>query len=182
MITNEFYPLFYTFNFYVFALLALVSSLFFVTRKSPVSAALWLVSTMFALAVLYVMLDAEFIGIMQILVYAGAIMVVFLFVVMLLNLGQPSEFSDIRKNGPRLIAGFLGIVLTAELLALAWSPLDARLLVTTVPPSVATTGAGGIIGPVAGPLFTEYLLAFELTSVLLLVAIIGAVVLAKKRS
>jgi NADH-quinone oxidoreductase subunit J len=182
MIGNEFYPLFYTFNFYVFSLLALVSSLFFVTRKSPVSAALWLVSTMFSLAVLYVMLDAEFIGIMQILVYAGAIMVVFLFVVMLLNLGQPSDLSDIRKNGPRLIAGFLGIALIAELLTLARSPLSPELLVTSVPPSIATTGSGGIIGPVAAPLFNEYLLAFELTSILLLVAIIGAVVLAKKRS
>lgn len=82
---NEFYPLFYQFNFYLFGLIALVSAIVFVTRKSPVAAALWLVMVMFALAALYVMLGAEFVGMMQILVYAGAIMVVFLFVVMLLN-------------------------------------------------------------------------------------------------
>ena len=72
---NEFLPLFYTFHFYLFGLIALASALAFVTRKSPVAAALWLVMTMFALAALYVMLDAQFIGMMQVLVYAGAIAV-----------------------------------------------------------------------------------------------------------
>ncbi|MEA2705733.1 MAG: NADH-quinone oxidoreductase subunit, partial [Gemmatimonadaceae bacterium] len=76
------YPLFYVFHFYLFGVIALASALALVTRTSPVPAALWLVNTMFSLAALFVMLDAQFIGIMQILVYAGAIMVVFLFVVM----------------------------------------------------------------------------------------------------
>ena len=89
-------PLFYTFNFYVFGIVAIVAALLFVTRKSPVAAALWLVTTMFALAALYIMLDAQFIGVIQVLVYAGAIMVVFLFVIMLLNLGHPSEVADER--------------------------------------------------------------------------------------
>src|SRR5947207_10961930 len=92
------YPLFYVFHFYLFGVVALASALAFVTRKSPVAAALWLVNTMFSLAALYVMLDAQFIGIMQVLVYAGAIMVVFLFVVMLLNLGHPSELADARGD------------------------------------------------------------------------------------
>jgi len=92
------YPLFYVFHFYLFGVIALASALAFVTRKSPVPAALWLVNTMFSLAVLFVMLDAEFIGVMQVLVYAGAIMVVFLFVVMLLNLGAPSELADMRSR------------------------------------------------------------------------------------
>ncbi len=65
------YPLFYTFNFYLFGVIALASSLAFVTRKSPIAAALWLVNTMFALASLYVMLDAHFIDEIQVLVYAG---------------------------------------------------------------------------------------------------------------
>ena len=78
----------YIFHFYLFGAFAIVSAILFVTRKSPVAAALWLVSTMFCLAVLYIMLDAQFIGAIQVLVYAGAIMVVFLFVIMLLNLGQ----------------------------------------------------------------------------------------------
>lgn len=178
---NEFLPLFYTFVFYFFGLVALASALTFVTRKSPVAAAMWLVVTMFCLAALYVMMDAQFIGIMQILVYAGAIMVVFLFVVMLLNLGHPSDLGDIRGKWGRLAAGILGLALLAEIMTLARSALDLRLVLPAAP--VASAAAvGGVIGPVAGPLFREYLLAFELTSILLLVAIAGAVVLGKKRS
>jgi hypothetical protein len=93
-------PLLYTFHFYLFGLIAIVSALLFVTRKSPVAAALWLVNTMFSLAALYVMLDAQFIGAIQVLVYAGAIMVVFLFVIMLLNLGH-GVIGDCRRRRPR---------------------------------------------------------------------------------
>ena len=89
------------------------------TRKSPVAAALWLVNTMFCLAALYVMLDAQFIGVIQVLVYAGAIMVVFLFVVMLLNLGHPSEIADMRGKWGRLAAALLGLALLAQVMALA---------------------------------------------------------------
>src|SRR6185503_3423475 len=105
------YPLFYVFHFYLFGVIALASALTFVTRKSPVAAALWLVNTMFSLAALYVMLDAQFIGVMQVLVYAGAIMVVFLFVVMLLNLGHPSEIADKRGLWATLLAVGIGIVM-----------------------------------------------------------------------
>ena len=174
---NEFLPLLYSFHFYLFGLIAVAAAIAFVTRKSPVAAAMWLVVAMFCLAALYVMMDAQFIGVMQVLVYAGAIMVVFVFVVMLLNLGHPSEISDIRGKWGRLFAGFLGLALVAEILTLARSP---RLVVPAIPVTVASTG--GIIGGVSGPLFREYLLAFELTSVLLLIAIVGAVVLGRKRS
>ena len=177
---NEFLPLLYSFHFYLFGLIAVAAAIAFVTRKSPVAAAMWLVVTMFCLAALYVMMDAQFIGVMQVLVYAGAIMVVFVFVVMLLNLGHPSQISDIRGRWGRLFAGFLGLALVAEILTLARSPMDLRLVVPAVPVTVASTG--GIIGGVSGPLFREYLLAFELTSVLLLIAIVGAVVLGRKRS
>ena len=105
---------FLQFQFYLFSLLAIASALLFVTRKNPVPAALWLVNTMFALAGLYVMLDAPFIGVIQVLVYAGAIMVVFVFVVMLLNLGR-AEISDMRALGARLGAGLVGIALLAGL-------------------------------------------------------------------
>src|SRR6478609_2839110 len=135
-------PLLYTFHFYLFSLISVVSALLFVTRKSPVAAALWLVNTMFCLAALYVMLDAQFIGAIQVLVYAGAIMVVFLFVIMLLNLGH-GGLGDTRGVGWKL--------------------------------------AAGAIAPIAAPLFHEYLLAFEVTSVLLLAAVVGAVVLGKQR-
>src|SRR6184192_763376 len=112
------YPLFYVFHFYLFGVIALASAIAFVTRKNPVTAALWLVNTMFSLAALYVMLDAQFIGVMQVLLYAGAIMVVFLFVVMLLNLGHPSELADARGLGWKLLAGAMGIALLAEIFAL----------------------------------------------------------------
>src|SRR2546423_2901443 len=95
----------YTFHFYLFGLVAIVSALLFVTRRSPVAAALWLVNTMFSLAALYVLLDAQFIGAIQVLVYAGAIMVVFLFVIMLLNLGRAEGTSDARGLGWKLTAG-----------------------------------------------------------------------------
>ena len=172
---------FYEFHFYLFGLLAIASALAFVTRKSPVSAALWLVNTMFCLAALYVMLDAHFVGVIQVLVYAGAIMVVFLFVVMLLNLGHPSELADARGKWGKLAAGLLGLALLAQIMVLARSRGAG-------PPMISDRVADerldrlGAVGSVAEPLFTEYLLAFELTSILLLVAIVGAVVLGKKRS
>src|ERR1044071_6753937 len=110
-------PLFYTFHFYLFGIIAMVSALLFVTRKSPVSAALWLVNTMFCLAALYVMLDAQFIGAIQVLVYAGAIMVVFLFVIMLLNLGREVT-TDARSLSWKLAAGGVGLAILAEIFAL----------------------------------------------------------------
>ena len=180
-VENEFLPLFYSFHFYLFGLIALVSAIVFVTRKSPVAAALWLVNVMFCLAALYVMLDAQFIGAIQVLVYAGAIMVVFLFVVMLLNLGHAGDVSDIRGNAGRIAAGFVGVAMLAEIMVLARTRFPAANLgrpVQTATESVA--GPGGIIGPVAEPLFNQYLLAFELTSILLLTAIVGAVVIGKK--
>jgi NADH-quinone oxidoreductase subunit J len=179
---GEFLPLFYTFHFYLFGLIALASAIVFVTRKSPVAAALWLVMVMMALAALYVLLNAEFVGIMQVLVYAGAIMVVFLFVVMLLNLGHPSELNDIRGKWGRIAAGLLGLGIAAELLALGRTAVTLKINLPAQPPADVIKSTGGVIGSIAGPLFKEYLLAFELTSVLLLVALIGAVVLAKRKS
>ena len=177
---NEFFPLFYGFTFYLFGLIALVSAILFVTRKSPVAAALWLVNVMFCLAALYIMLGAEFIGAIQVLLYAGAIMVVFLFVVMLLNLGHPSELSDIRGKGGRFAAGAVGLALLAEVMVLARSQFPAQLTLPAAPADGVQQTAG-VIGPIAAPLFREYLFAFELTSMLLLTAIVGAVVIGRKR-
>jgi NADH-quinone oxidoreductase subunit J len=174
------FPLFYTFTFYLFGIVAVVSALLFVTRKSPVAAALWLVTTMFCLAALYVMLDAQFIGAIQVLVYAGAIMVVFLFVIMLLNLGHPSELADARGTGWKLAAGAVGVALLAEVFTLMRARVSDRL---ALPPGFVAQEIAkeGAIAPIARPLFTEYLLAFELTSILLLAAIVGAVVLGRRR-
>jgi NADH-quinone oxidoreductase subunit J len=175
------YPLFYTFHFYLFGVIALASALAFVTRKSPVAAALWLVNVMFSLSALYVLLGAHFIGAIQVLVYAGAIMVVFLFVIMLLNLGHPSEIADARGRWWKLAAGVLALILLAEVAVLA----NADISVEHALPRGAMERAleeQGVIGTVAQPMFTDYLLAFELTSVLLLVAIVGAVVIGRRRT
>src|SRR5438876_11493993 len=121
------YPLFYVFHFYLFGVIALASAVVFVTRKSPVAAALWLVNTMFSLAALYVMLDAQFIGVIQVLLYAGAIMGVFLFVVMLLKFGHPSELADLRCTGWRLAAGLLGLGLLSEIMVIIRAKLPQQL-------------------------------------------------------
>ena len=178
--THNALPLFYVFHFYLFGIVAIASALAFVTRKSPVSAALWLVTTMFSLAAMYVLLDAQFIGAMQVLVYAGAIMVVFLFVIMLLNLGHPSELADARGLWWKLAAGLLGLALLAQVFALTRARLPEAL---TLPEGALASqfARSGAIAPLAGPLFNEYLLAFELTSVLLLAAVVGAVVLGKRK-
>jgi NADH-quinone oxidoreductase subunit J len=173
--------LFYAFHFYLFGLIAVASAIVFVTRKSPVAAAMWLVVTMFSLAALYVLLDAQFIGVIQVLVYAGAIMVVFLFVIMLLNLGEPSQLADARSLGWKLAAGAVGLGLLAELFVLIRGTVIQRYALPAgyAAEQVATEGA---IAPFAGPLFHQYLLAFEVTSMVLLTAIVGAVVLGKRRT
>ena len=174
--------LFYTFHFYLFGVIAIASAIVFVTRKSPVAAAMWLVTTMICLAALYIMLGADFIGAIQVLVYAGAIMVVFLFVVMLLNLGNPSEIADIRGRWAGLIAAFLGLALLAQLMTLARSRIPGEDLAA---PRIASWEEGGrpgdVVGLIAEPLYRDYLLAFEITSILLLTAIVGAVVIGRGR-
>src|SRR5918912_483106 len=110
--------------FYLFAAIAVVSAVLCILQRNPVSAALWLVTTMFALAAIYVLLGAQFIAAIQVLVYAGAVMVLFLFVIMLLNLGHPT--SDVR--GPSTVAAAVVIVglLLIELFAL-WRYTPGRL-------------------------------------------------------
>ena len=104
--------------FWRFAGMAVLAALLCVTRKSPVASALWLVMTMFSLAAIYVLLDAQFIAVIQILVYAGAIMVLFLFVIMLLNLGQARQ-TDIRGWFGRGVAVLLGGGIALQLFVLA---------------------------------------------------------------
>jgi len=159
-------------QFYIFAVLAIAAALCFVTRKSPVAAALWLVNVMFALSGLYVMLDAPFVAAIQVMVYAGAIMVVFVFVVMLLNLGS-GEIGDVRSVASRLGAGAVGIALAALVLS---------VLRDKIPAVENAIAADNVVTPIAASLFTDYLIAFEVTSLVLLVAVVGAVVLAKRRA
>lgn len=179
--------LFYQFVFYLFALVATGSALLFVTRRNPVAAALWLVNVMVCLAALYVMMGAHFVGVVQVLIYAGAIMVVFLFVVMLLNLGHGEAVADLRDMRWRLAAGALGIVMLAFILASVRDPLPLggdpafRASAAEVAAATAVQPANAVT-PVAEALFRDYLLAFEAASFVLLAAIVGAVALAKRSS
>ena len=162
---------FYAVHFWLFSALAILASLAMVTRRSPVAAALWLVNVMFALAALYVMLGANFLGATQVLVYAGAIMVVFVFVVMLLNLGE-HDVNETRSMKVAAAASLVAGALAAELLyVLRAQPLSVDALQPVDADALA---------PLADSLFTDNLIAFEVTSLLLLVAVIGAVVLAKR--
>ncbi len=165
--------------FWAFAGLAILSALCCITRRSPVASALWLVVTLFSLAALFVLLDAQFIAVLQVLVYAGAIMVLFLFVIMLLNLGRagPTDLKGPVGLGVGvLLAGFLLV----QLIALRQSALSPA--VALQPGAVARAAAAqGMVPAIARPLFGAYLVPFEVTSILLLAAIVGAVVLAKRR-
>ena len=164
--------------FWIFGVIAMAGGLLCITRKNPIGSALWLVVTLFALAAMYVLLDAQFIAALQVLVYAGAIMVLFLFVIMLLNLGRP---------GPSDIKGPVGVGVAALLAGTLL--LELRVLGQAAPPEAIQLPAGtmaalqqqGMVAAVAGPLFDAYLIPFEITSLLLLAAIVGAVVLAKRK-
>jgi NADH-quinone oxidoreductase subunit J len=179
--------------FWIFAAVAVVTASLCILSRSALSAVLWLTTTMLSLAGIYVLLSAEFVAAIQVLVYAGAVMVLFLFVIMLLNLGHPT--SDMR--GPASVAATVVIagLLAIQLVAL-WSYSPDRLAVEMAqapqmrdPATLFLAGQAarhavaeqGVVGAVAAPLFQTYLVPFELTSILLLVAIVGAVVLAKRR-
>jgi len=169
-----------TILFWSFSGLAILAALLCITAKSPIASALFLVVTLFALAGDYVLLDAQFIAVLQVLVYAGAIMVLFLFVIMLLNLGRRDAPSDMSGWIGRFLGGALGVALLMALVAVrASGPPEAIRL-----PAGATAQqaiAKGAIGVIAEPLFKGYLVPFEITSLLLLAAVIGAVVLAKRK-
>jgi NADH-quinone oxidoreductase subunit J len=164
--------------FWAFAGVAVTSALLCITRRNPVASALWLVVALFQIAALFVMLNAQFLAVLQVLVYAGAIMVLFVFVIMLLNLGH-LEVSDMKGPAGLVVATLLAGAMGLQLFILirAAPPADLTLPSEALDAAVRTQG---LVGVVARPLFTDYLVPFEITSVLLLAAIVGAVVLAKR--
>ena len=155
--------------FLLLAALTVVSALTVVVHKNPVHSACALVLTLCLLAVFFVGLDAQLVALLQVIVYAGAIVVLFLFVIMLLNLQVET----------RAMAGAL-LVGSAAAGGVALAALIFAALGRTVAPAAAVPAGFGETAALARQLFTAYLLPFELTSVLLLVAIVGAVALARK--
>jgi NADH-quinone oxidoreductase subunit J len=166
-------------SFWFFAGVAIVSALLCITRKSPVASALWLVLTLFSLAGLFVILDAHFIAAVQVMVYAGAIMVLFLFVIMLLHIGSEGP-SDLPGWAGRGMMAAVGVLLVAELWAVTRIVPNEQIVLPAGTLAQATNQEGAV-GLISSTLFRDYLVPFEITSVLLLAALVGAVVLAKRR-
>jgi NADH-quinone oxidoreductase subunit J len=160
------------FFFLLFAIVALGCGISVVLQTHPISSALSLIGVMASLAVIYLLLGAEFIAMAQIVVYAGAIMVLFIFVIMLLNSGAEASHGRSKTvvllGIPSLLA-FLGLVSVA-----AWRFYPSGVNV------VFGAFTGGGPAEIGNALFTKYLLPFEVTSVLILIAILGAIVLARK--
>lgn len=167
------------FFFYLFGGLALISGALVVFQRKPVHSAMALIFTFFCIAALYVLLRAEFIAVIQVLVYAGAIMVLFLFVIMLLNLEGEQAVEGGGNRFRRWLGGFLAI-LAFLLLTPVWALQILPAFKGTFPPEKVQELDNTVW--VARLLFTDYLLPFEVASVLLLAAIVGAVYFAMKRT
>jgi len=169
--------------FYLFGAIAVGASLLVVLGRNPMHSVLLLIVSFAALAGLYIGLEAPFAAVVQIIIYAGAIMVLFLFVVMLLNAHREDEAGGGARllHGPLRAGAMLAVLLVAEL---AWALTRAArggdgLLAAGPGASPAALQSVRTVGNV---LFTEYSLAFEVTSILIIVAMVGSVVLARRES
>ncbi len=167
--------------FYILAVLAIASAILMVTRKNPIVSALWLIFNFFTVSGIYLLLKAQFIAIIQVLVYAGAIMVLFLFVIMLLNLDKIetvviSEPVKSKNDYKKLTAVLLSIFLMLLLAYSVYFAFSGKYEVAS--PDALNIGKAEFLG---NKLFLEYSYQVEIIGILLLVAIIGAVILAKKK-
>jgi NADH-quinone oxidoreductase subunit J len=166
--------------FYVFAAIAVLGGLLVVVQKNPIYSVLAIIISFFGLAGLYVLLDAPFVAVVQIIIYAGAIMVLFLFVVMLLNVPR-EDAAEWDRAHPyyRPWALRIGAVLAAVMVVqLLWAFSRTPGLGTGVGDQRPGVSSVAELGRV---LFTDYMFAFEVTSILIIIAMVGAVVLARKR-
>lgn len=162
-----------TLAFILLSVMAVGSAIMMITSKSPVHSVLWLILVFFAISGHYILLNAQFLAIVNIIVYAGAIMVLFLFVVMLMNLNAETE--PIKNYRLQLIGVLAGGSLLLVLIA-------AVLKIDVEQEVQMTMGEGGLIKVLGMTLFKNYVLPFEISSVLFLSAMIGAVVIGKKDS
>ncbi len=163
--------------FVISAVVAVFGAIMMIAQKNPVASVLYLIMSFLAQAVLYIQLGAMFVGVMLVIVYAGAIMVLFLFVIMLLNLRGSEDLGE----KPHPVSGIVKLLIAALLLMELIFVI--RGVYTEFPNAgVLTTQSDsfGSIKSIATLLFTKYLYPFELTGVLLLVAVVGAVVIAKR--
>jgi NADH-quinone oxidoreductase subunit J len=166
--------------FYAFAALAVMSALACITRRNPVVAAVWLIGTFLAVAGCYIMLQATFLAAIQVLVYAGAIMVLFVFVIMVLDVDETGRVEHRRPSRVAKVGYYGSILLAGGFLVWVLLGTIARQFVTPgaeIPPQ-ADFGTAESLGRV---LFRDYLFAFEAVSLMLLAAVIGAVVVARSR-
>ena len=156
--------------FFFLAFLAILSSIMVIFSKNPIHSVLYLIITFFAIAGHYIMLNAQFLAVVHIIVYAGAIMVLFLFVIMFLNLNVESE---VHKS---TILKFAGVLAGGSLLTIFVAILKESGNVVNTNPDMSI----GLIKNLGQVLFKDFLLPFELVSILFLAALIGAVMLGKK--
>ena len=156
--------------FILFGAIAVCGAIMVVTRKSPMASALYLILTLFAVAALFVLRQAHFLAAVQVIVYAGAVVVLFVFVIMLINV--PEDRLPVERATTTRVLG----VLAAGLFILESAVLARRFWMPNGPAAEV-----GTVEAVGRALFTDYLLAFEITSVLLLAAVIGAIALAKRK-
>jgi len=159
--------------FLIFGGVCVAAAVNLLLQKHPINSALSLIVVMGSLAVLYLLLGAEFVAAIQVIVYAGAVMVLFVFVIMLLNAGEEEHTGTSRVA---LFAGIPGLLTLAALVVYALLENEQQ----TGGAQIALGGTLGAVSPIAHLLFRDFLLPFEVTSVLILVAIMGAVVLARK--
>jgi NADH-quinone oxidoreductase subunit J len=163
-------------SFYIFGAIAVLASIGVIGQRNPMHSVMLLIVSFGALAGLYVLLDAPFTAVTQIIIYAGAIMVLFLFVVMLLNAHTEDDL-PLSSIGPRAMR--IGVVLSLLLCAeVAWAL--SRLGLTSFPTDPAGISKISSVAEIGTQLFTVHAFAFEVTSVLILVAMVGAVVIAGK--
>lgn len=165
--------------FYLISAIILGGALAMVTSRSLVRSVIWLVVSFVGVGALFLLLEAEFIAAVQILVYAGGIVVLFLFVIMLVNLDELKRMEYLHRQW--LPAVLLVCVLLAELGFMMWAGAQDRASPLPDQLDAVLRSEGGNVETIGMTLYTDYILPFEMVSVLLLVAMIGAIYLAKKR-
>jgi NADH-quinone oxidoreductase subunit J len=170
-------PLFQWAVFLVASLLSLFCALMMITRRNPIHAALWLIVAFFNLAVIYLTLHAQFIAVAQVIVYAGAIMMLIVFVIMLIHLESDIVYAG-RLSGAKIIGAFITVILFLEIGAAIYSSGGAPVKAAAAPAGAAQDS----VVRVGTALYGKYLFPFEIASILLLIGIVGAVVLSRRRN